>query len=180
MDHGLNGHCLKKGLCPGDRRPPTRYISRLWASLTIQEDTRNRKYQQTYPVDCRATSPTTQERDSLKSRRSWLAKRAHLETWDLSRKCEGCRKPADFQKRINGLGADLSRLNIGNTLTLGTGAWPSQKSSCRAACDTPAVRRTAMWVHAWSILSGCEGEDVGTNSGRSDYGKSKARKTSLS
>lgn len=26
------------------------------------------------------------------------------------------------QKRINGLGADLSRLNIENTLTLGTGA----------------------------------------------------------
>ena len=66
MDHGLNGHCLK-GLCPGDRRPPTRYILRLWAAITIQEDTRNWKDKQTHPVDCRATSPTTQERDSLKS-----------------------------------------------------------------------------------------------------------------
>lgn len=36
--------------------------------------------------------------------------------------------PADFQKRINDLGADLSRLNIGNTLlTLGTGAWPEER-----------------------------------------------------
>ncbi|KAL2971135.1 hypothetical protein AAZX31_15G177000 [Glycine max] len=71
MDHGLNGHCLK-GLCPVDRRPPTRYISRLWAAITIQEDTRNWKDKQTHPVDCRATSPTTQERDSLKSQgRGW-------------------------------------------------------------------------------------------------------------
>lgn len=105
--------------------PPTRYISRLWAAITIQEDTRNWKDNETYPVDCRATSPTTQERDSLKSRRSWVAKRAHLETWDLSRKCEGCLKPADRRKRINKFSSDLSRLNIGNTLTLGTGAWPS-------------------------------------------------------
>src|ERR1044072_6024511 len=100
MDHGLNGHCLK-GLCPVDRRPPTRYISRLWAAITIQEDTRNWKDKQTHPVDCRATSPTTQERDSLKSRRSRGAKRGHLETWDLSRKCEGCLKPADRRERIN-------------------------------------------------------------------------------
>ncbi|KRH12696.1 hypothetical protein GLYMA_15G187800v4 [Glycine max] len=52
--------------------PPTRYISRLWAAITIQEDTRNWKDKQTHPVDCRATSPTTQERDSLKSQgRGW-------------------------------------------------------------------------------------------------------------
>nr|KAJ0192669.1 hypothetical protein LSAT_V11C800438170 [Lactuca sativa] len=74
MDHGLNGHCLK-GLCPWDRRPPpppTRYISRLWAAITIQEYTRNWKDKQTHPVDCRATSPTRQERDSLKSQgRGW-------------------------------------------------------------------------------------------------------------
>ncbi|KAK8916937.1 hypothetical protein KSP39_PZI022389 [Platanthera zijinensis] len=62
-DHGLNGHCLK-GLCPGDRRPPppptpTRYISRLWAARTIQEYTRKWKDKKIYPVDCRATSPTT-------------------------------------------------------------------------------------------------------------------------
>jgi hypothetical protein len=47
--------------------PSTRYILRLWAAITIQEDTRKRMDKQTYPVDCRATSPTTQERDSLKS-----------------------------------------------------------------------------------------------------------------
>ncbi|GJU47490.1 hypothetical protein Tco_1204756 [Tanacetum coccineum] len=71
MDHGLNGHCLK-GLCPWDRRPPTRYISRLWAAITIQEYTRNWKDKKTHPVDCRATSPTRQERDSLKSQgRGW-------------------------------------------------------------------------------------------------------------
>ncbi|OIV89536.1 hypothetical protein TanjilG_19949 [Lupinus angustifolius] len=72
MDHGLNGHCLK-GLCPVDRRPPpTRYISRLWAAITIQEDTQNWKDKQTHLVGCRATSPTTQERDSLKSQgRGW-------------------------------------------------------------------------------------------------------------
>ena len=29
-----------------------------------------------------------------KKPRSWVANRAHLETWDLSRKCEGCLKPA--------------------------------------------------------------------------------------
>lgn len=52
--------------------PHTRYILRLWAAITIQEDTRNRKDKQTHPVDCRATSPTTQERDSLKSQgRGW-------------------------------------------------------------------------------------------------------------
>ncbi|KAK5769881.1 hypothetical protein PVK06_049921 [Gossypium arboreum] len=52
--------------------PHTRYISRLWAAKTIQEDTRNWKDKQTHPVDCRATSSTTQERDSLKSQgRGW-------------------------------------------------------------------------------------------------------------
>lgn len=54
-----------------------------------------------------------------KKPRSWVAKRAYLETWDLSRKCEGCLKPADRQAK------ELSRLIIGNTLTLGTGAWLS-------------------------------------------------------
>ncbi|KAL5076031.1 hypothetical protein RYX36_015015, partial [Vicia faba] len=43
------------------------YISRLWAAITIQEDTRNRKDKQTHSVDSRVTSPTTQERNSLKS-----------------------------------------------------------------------------------------------------------------
>lgn len=33
-----------------------------------QEDTRNWKDKQTHPVDCRATSSTTQERDSLKAK----------------------------------------------------------------------------------------------------------------
>ncbi|GLT65607.1 hypothetical protein SLA2020_380280, partial [Shorea laevis] len=56
----------------GPPPPPTRYISRLWAAITIQEDTRNWKDKQTHPVDCRATSSTTQERDSLKSQgRGW-------------------------------------------------------------------------------------------------------------
>ncbi|KAH9302647.1 hypothetical protein KI387_022103, partial [Taxus chinensis] len=50
MDHGLNGHCLR-GLCPGCSAP-TRYIPRLWAAITIQEDTRNWKN----PVDRRAAS----------------------------------------------------------------------------------------------------------------------------
>jgi len=60
-----------------------------------------------------------------KKPRSWVAKRAHLETWDLSRKCEGCLKPADRRKRIKKFCSDLSRLNIGNTLTPGTGAYKS-------------------------------------------------------
>nr|XP_007149658.1 hypothetical protein PHAVU_005G088300g [Phaseolus vulgaris]ESW21652.1 hypothetical protein PHAVU_005G088300g [Phaseolus vulgaris] len=39
---------------------------------TMSQDTRNWKDKQTHPVDCRATSPTTQERDSLKSQgRGW-------------------------------------------------------------------------------------------------------------
>ncbi|KAK8488091.1 hypothetical protein V6N11_019761 [Hibiscus sabdariffa] len=57
----------------GTTAPPnTRYFSRLWAAITIQEDTRNWKDKQTHPVDYRATSSTTQERDSLKSQgRGW-------------------------------------------------------------------------------------------------------------
>ena len=35
---------------------------------------------------------------------------AHLETWDLSRKCEGCLKPANRRKRIQNFCSDLSRL----------------------------------------------------------------------
>ncbi|KAK8934508.1 hypothetical protein KSP39_PZI014403 [Platanthera zijinensis] len=122
-DHGLNGHCLK-GLCPGDRRPPTRYISRLWAARTIQEDTRNWKDQKTYPVDCRATSPTTQERDSLKSQgRGW----PRGPTWRLgisagnakltSRSCrpesiqsdeDSCRRKATTADLATGKAAPLS------------------------------------------------------------------------
>ncbi|KAL0295667.1 UNVERIFIED_CONTAM: hypothetical protein Sangu_3190400 [Sesamum angustifolium] len=53
-----------------DRRPPTRYILRLWAAITIQEDTRNWKDKDR--PGTAATSPTTQERDSLKSQgRGW-------------------------------------------------------------------------------------------------------------
>ncbi|KAG5071823.1 hypothetical protein JHK86_007034 [Glycine max] len=55
---------------PWTKRPlpeRTMYISRLWVAITIQEDTRNWKDKQIHPVDCRATSPTAQERDSLKS-----------------------------------------------------------------------------------------------------------------
>ena len=48
--------------------PSTRYILRLWAAITIQEDTRKRKDKQTYPMDCRATSPMIKERDSLKAK----------------------------------------------------------------------------------------------------------------
>ena len=39
-----------------------------------------------------------------------MAKRAHLEAWDLSRKCEGCLKPADRRKRIKKFCSDMSRL----------------------------------------------------------------------
>lgn len=106
--------------------PPTRYISRLWAAITIQEDTRNLKDKQTYPVDCRATSPTTQERDSLKSQgRGW----PRGPTWRLGISAGNAKvaTTADRRKRIQiqKCCSDLSRLNIGNTLTLGTGAWPS-------------------------------------------------------
>ncbi|PKI40729.1 hypothetical protein CRG98_038867 [Punica granatum] len=101
MDHGLNGHCLK-GLCPGDRRPPTRYILRLWAAITIQEDTRNWKEKEIHPVDCRATSPTTQERDSLKSQgRGW----PRGLTWRLGISAGNAKvatsRPVDRRKRIN-------------------------------------------------------------------------------
>ncbi|EEF26815.1 conserved hypothetical protein [Ricinus communis] len=73
MDHGLNGHCLKE-LCPGDRRPPTR-IKNPPGGLPSYK------------------SHDTGAGFSKKPR--WrVAKRAHLETWDLSRKCEGCLKPA--------------------------------------------------------------------------------------
>ncbi|OAY69823.1 hypothetical protein ACMD2_04715 [Ananas comosus] len=108
-------HRLSNG--PWTKRPlpeRTMYISRLWAAITIQEDTRKRKDKQTYP------SYDTGAGFSKKPR-SWVAKRAHLETWDLSRKCEGCLKPADRRKRISKLSSDLSRLNIGNTLTLEPG-----------------------------------------------------------
>jgi len=52
--------------------PSIRYILRLWAAITIQEDTQKRMDKQTYPVDYQATSPTTQEQDSLESQgRGW-------------------------------------------------------------------------------------------------------------
>ncbi|KAL8514679.1 hypothetical protein ACS0TY_013678 [Phlomoides rotata] len=47
--------------------PPTRYILRIWAVITIHEETQNWKEKEADPVDCRVISPTTQERDSLKS-----------------------------------------------------------------------------------------------------------------
>ncbi|KAF3592232.1 hypothetical protein DY000_02025436 [Brassica cretica] len=81
----------------------TLYISRLWAAITIQEDTRNWKDKQTHPVDCRATSSTTQERDSLKSQgRGW----PRGPTWRLGISAGVPRKvatsrPADRRKRIN-------------------------------------------------------------------------------
>jgi len=49
-----------------------------------------------------------------KKPRLWVAKRAHLETWDLNKKCEGCLKPVDRGKRIKKFYFDLSRINIGN------------------------------------------------------------------
>lgn len=45
-----------------------------------------------------------------------MAKRAHLETWDLSRK-----RVEPTGRERESVDYDLSRLNIGNTLTLGTG-----------------------------------------------------------
>ena len=91
------------------RGPPpphthTRYILRLWAAITIQEDTRNRKDKQKPPP---GGLPSYKSHDTgagfSKKPRSRVAKRAHLETWDLSRKCEGCKnesRPADKRKRI--------------------------------------------------------------------------------
>ncbi|CAE5979354.1 unnamed protein product [Arabidopsis arenosa] len=86
----------------GPPPPPTRYISRLWAAITIQEDTRNWKDKQTHPVDCRATSSTTQERDSLKSQgRGW----PRGPTWRLGISAGNAKvatsRPADRRKRIN-------------------------------------------------------------------------------
>ncbi|OAY75337.1 hypothetical protein ACMD2_11558 [Ananas comosus] len=102
-----------------DRRPP-QGTSRAYGRYNYPRRHSKKKDKQTYPVDCRATSPTTQERDSLKSQgRGWP--RGPLGDWDLSRKCEGCLKPADRRKRISKLSSDLSRLNIGNTLTLEPG-----------------------------------------------------------
>lgn len=87
------------------RGPPplyTRYILRLWAAITIQEDTRNWKEKESHPVDCRATSPTTQERDSLKSQgRGW----PRGLTWRLGISAGNAKvatsRPADRRKRIN-------------------------------------------------------------------------------
>lgn len=56
----------------------------------------------THPVDCRATSPTTQERDSLKSQgRGW----PRGPTWRLGISAGNAKvatsRPADRRKRIN-------------------------------------------------------------------------------
>lgn len=88
-----------RGLCPGDRRPPTRYISRLWAAITIQEDTRNWKEKESQPVDCQVQSLTTQERDSLKSQgREWPGG----QTWRLGISAEDAKvatsRPIDKRK----------------------------------------------------------------------------------
>ena len=40
----------RKDYVPWTAAPPTRYISRLWAAITIQEDTRNWKDTKTHPV----------------------------------------------------------------------------------------------------------------------------------
>ncbi|KAH0446241.1 hypothetical protein IEQ34_023930 [Dendrobium chrysotoxum] len=68
--------------------PPTRYISRLWAAITIQEDTRN--WKKNLPGGLPSYKSYDTGAGFSKKPRSWVAKRAHLETWDLSRKCEGC------------------------------------------------------------------------------------------
>ena len=77
----------------GPPPPPTRYILRLWAAITIQEDTRNWK-----DKNPPGGLPSYKSHDTgagfSKKPRWRVAKRAHLETWDLSRKCEGCLKPA--------------------------------------------------------------------------------------
>ncbi|KAL1314096.1 hypothetical protein AAHE18_16G164600 [Arachis hypogaea] len=92
MDRGLNGHCLKERTMsrgpPPPPPPPTRYISRLWAAITIQEDTRNWKDTKTHPV----------ERDSLKSQgRGW----PRGPTWRLGISAGNGLKLADRRKRIN-------------------------------------------------------------------------------
>ncbi|RDY14784.1 hypothetical protein CR513_00084, partial [Mucuna pruriens] len=97
---------------PWTKRPlPERTMSR--GPPPPPQDTRNWKDKQTHPVDCRATSPTTQERDSLKSQgRGW----PRGPTWRL------------------GISAGNAKayIIIGNTLTLGTGAWPKSRVALRS------------------------------------------------
>lgn len=73
----------ERTMSKGPPPPPTRYILRLWAAITIQEDTRNWKDKETNPVafffyllnKASGKSPylyKAQERDSLKSQgRGW-------------------------------------------------------------------------------------------------------------
>ena len=124
MDHGLNGHCLK-GLCPGDRRPPTRYISRLWASLTIQEDTRNWKSKQT---NLPGGLPSYKSHDTgagfSKKPTVMVGQEGLLGDWGSPQEMRG-EGEAGLQKRIH-VGAQH---HIGNNLTLGTGAPDQSRGS---------------------------------------------------
>lgn len=121
--------------------PPTRYISRLWAAITIQEDTRN--WKKNLPGGLPSYKSYDTGAGFSKKPRSWVAKRAHLETWDLTGKTKSSR-PADRRNRIHKWSSDLSRLNIGNTLTLGTGAWELEQL-------TP-VDSVSTWFDSWSHL----------------------------
>ena len=127
--------------------PSTRYILRLWAAITIQEDTRKRKDKQTYPVDCRATSPTTQERDSLKSQGlRW----PRGPTWRLGISAGNAKvarmkagRPISERESTS---SDLSRLIIGNILTLGTGLWLYREPSFLLGLDNLYLRRSTKFL----------------------------------
>lgn len=85
----------------GPPPPPTRYILRLWVAITIQEDTRNWKDKPTRWT-AELQSPTTQERDSLKSQgRGW----PRGLTWRLGISAGNAKvatsRPVDRRKRIN-------------------------------------------------------------------------------
>ncbi|MCD7464377.1 NADH:ubiquinone dehydrogenase subunit 5 [Datura stramonium] len=72
MDNGLNNHYLK-GLCIGDRCPFPNKVHLAPMGRYNYPHFETRKDKQTHSVDCRATSPTTDERDSLKSQgHGWL------------------------------------------------------------------------------------------------------------
>lgn len=116
MDHGLNGHCLQ-GLCPGDRRPPTRYISRLWASRYYPR----RHSKQEVPTNLPGGLPSYKSYDTGAgfSKKPTVMVGQEGPLGDLGSQQEMRRS---LQKRINVGLSHLLNIDIGNNQTLGTGA----------------------------------------------------------